>query len=468
MIWLILLLGFVLRVINLNQSLWLDEATQVILSSKSLYSIVFERNVDFHPPLSYIFYHFWMFFGHFEVWLRLLPVLFGIATIFVVYKLIGKIFDSKVALLSAFLLAIAPYHIYYSQEVRMYSMVTFFAAMSMYFFNFLKDGWKFRLGYVLSSSALIYTHYGGLFLLVAQLLFILCYKRKVLGNFLQLILFLIISYIPWLPFFWEQLKNGVNIDQYLPGWRDVLGVATYKAIPLVFIKFSIGRISFENHLVYGLVFCLVVVIFGLAFLRVLQKIKESNIKLIFFWLLIPVALAIIISIKIPLDQPFRLLYVLPAFYILIAIGILNSARFKRFLLAGVILISVFSLSIYYGNQRFWREDWKGAVRFVNNNHCSQCLSLFGWSEPFAPVQWYKIKMKGYGILDKFPAEEDSLKKKNLLLANIDKVFFFEYLQGLSDPKHLSEKWLQLNGFNLIEKYDFRGVGFVLKFERNVH
>src|SRR3989344_8830738 len=146
MILFIIILAFFLRIINLNQSLWLDEGAHVIMSQKSLYFIIFERMGDFHPPLSYIFYHFWLMLGQSEIWLRLLSVIFGLATVFIVYKLTKKLFDEKTALLSAFFLAIAPFHIYYSQEIRMYAMATFFAAISMYYLVS-----KNKVRYVISS-----------------------------------------------------------------------------------------------------------------------------------------------------------------------------------------------------------------------------------------------------------------------------------------------------------------------------
>src|SRR3989344_8831102 len=86
---LILLLGLGLRLINLNQSFWLDEASQAQLSSLSLSQIWFSRPADFHPPLFYFLAHFWLQIGRSETWLRLLPVLFGVLTIYVIY-ILGK------------------------------------------------------------------------------------------------------------------------------------------------------------------------------------------------------------------------------------------------------------------------------------------------------------------------------------------------------------------------------------------
>src|SRR3989344_7873468 len=112
---LVILLGLVLRLIKIDQSFWLDEASQAQLSLLPLSQIWFGRVGDFHPPLFYFLSHFWLQLGRSEVWLRLLPVSFGVATIYVLHLFGQKL---KLGILPAFLLSIAPFHIYYSQEFR--------------------------------------------------------------------------------------------------------------------------------------------------------------------------------------------------------------------------------------------------------------------------------------------------------------------------------------------------------------
>ncbi len=174
-------------------------------------------------------------------------------------------------------------------------------------------------------------------------------------------------------------------------------------------------------------------------------------------------LAFLISFKIPLNQPFRLLFVLPAFYILIAVGINNSGRYKNLLMSIVVMISVFGLTNYYLDPKFWREDWKGATHFVNNKVNDNSLVAFAWSEPFPPYIWYKGK-NGVGIVNKFPATKEEVTG-NLNLDNKTEVYLFEYLQELSDPNKYTQEVLSENGFKLIKTTDFNGVGFVGQYRR---
>ena len=84
----ILLLGTVLRVFKLGrESLWLDEVGTVNIAQKSI-SEMFHYIVHFdvHPPLYYFLLHLWIrLFGDSEFSVRFPSVIFGIATIWLIY-----------------------------------------------------------------------------------------------------------------------------------------------------------------------------------------------------------------------------------------------------------------------------------------------------------------------------------------------------------------------------------------------
>lgn len=468
MIWFILGLGVVLRLINLDQSLWLDEATQVILSQDSLSNIFYNHGADFHPPLSYILMHFWIFLGTSESWLRLLSVIFGVLTIWFCYKLASGIFNPKIGLLSALLLAISPYHIYYSQEVRMYSEMTFFAVCSMYFFyRYIKENKLINsFVYIFATTALIYTHYDGVFLIAVQMMYILFFKRNLVSTFFKNIFLIFLLYLPWLPYFLIQLRSGLNIDQYLPGWREVLTVSTYKALPLIFFKFSFGRIDFENQLIYMSIAILVLLVFGFAFFIGIRSIKNLDSKLILFWFFVPIVLVILVSLKVPINQPFRILYVIPAYYILLALGISQTKRLTKLLAFLLIVLSLAGLSLYYLNPRYWREDWRSAVKFTEDNTSDNSLVIFAWPSSFPPYQWYSQKNNTEGIVPSFPAKYEDVRNKVAIHEDKNEIFFFQYLQALSDPDKNIQKSLTDLGFIHKDTYNFNGVGFVYRFTKD--
>lgn len=462
MIFLIILLSLILRLINLNQSLWLDEATQVLLSKEPVRNIIFQRGADFHPPLSYILMHFWEGFGTSEIWLRLLSVLFGVLTIWVIYRFSSEIFGKKVGILSALLLSLAPYHIYYSQEVRMYSETTFFGTLSIYLFYLLikKRRLIYSLGYIFSSTALIYTHYDGFFLIIAQLIYLWIFEKNLLFFLAKRAFFIFLLYLPWLPQMFVQLSQGINIDQYLPGWRDILSLDFYKAIPLTFLKFSIGRINFDNQLLYIFVAATVLMLFGFVLFCGIKKNLNKDSTLLIFWLFIPIIISLLVSLKLPINQPFRLLYTLPAFYILLSKGLDNLGNYKNIFTLAIVFVSIFGLLIYYTNSRYWREDWRGASKFILKNVKKDSSVIFAWPEPFSPYKWYGNGKSAIGVVQKFPARREDVKENLRYIDRIRDIFFFEYLQQLSDPQKYIQKTIEDNGFKLDKVYNFNGVGFI--------
>lgn len=465
MIFSILITATFLRIINLNQSLWLDEATQVILSSDSIKNILSTHGADFHPPLSYLILHYWMMFGVSEVWLRLLSVAFGVLTIWIIYKFSLLVFNKKIGLLSAFLLAIAPYHVYYSQEVRMYAEAAFFACLSMYFFYLTIQKNKFlnNFGYIISTSALIYTHYDGFFLIFAQMIYLWVYKRNQFSYLLKNIFFVFIFFLPWVPQFLLQLTGGLNIDQYLPGWRDILSTPFYKAVPLIFLKFSLGRISFENKQFYIVLAIFIFSIVGYLLYNGIKNVAYIDNRIVVFWFSIPIIFSILISFKIPLNQPFRILYVLPALCILLALGIANLKYFQKIFLWCLIIIFTMGLSLYYFNSKYWREDWRKAVEVVSRKNGEDNLVVFAWSEPFPPYKFYAKEKLAVGVINKFPAKLEDLEDTLSVVDDKKGLYFFEYLQDLSDPNRFIQLVIKNKGFKEKEVYDIRGVGFIRHF-----
>lgn len=69
----------------MGQSFWLDEASQAMMSQKTVSEIWYQRSGDFHPPLFYLLAHYWMQVSHSEIWLRILPVIFGVVSIYLIY-----------------------------------------------------------------------------------------------------------------------------------------------------------------------------------------------------------------------------------------------------------------------------------------------------------------------------------------------------------------------------------------------
>jgi uncharacterized membrane protein len=460
---LVLALAAILRLINLNQSFWLDEGAQVLMSSKSLHFQWFGRTTgEFHPPLFYILIHFWLKLGKSEWFLRLPSVIFGVATVYFVFLVGKRLFNEKLGILSAFFLAISQYHVYYSQEVRMYSLAALLATASTFFL--LGGKWFF---YFLTITALLYSHYLGAFIFFPHAIWILFFQRKVFKYWFYSIVFSFLVFFPWLSQFFKQLKSGLNLVEILPGWANVSSLAPAKVFPLTFIKFSLGRISFYNKTFYAAISLIIFLIYGFLFYQTFRKIQKQGLFL-WGWFLIPLFLGFIISFFLPLFQPFRFLFTIVPFYLLLALGILAFKKSWQKIFVGIIIfISLSSLFLYFSQARLQREDWRAATTFIESQDPKNSVAIFEFSQPFAPYQWYSQgEVKAYGVLPGLKAKPEVVNQKMFeVTAGVDNVFLFQYLQPLTDPDHLVEGWLQKNGFKEKEIKDFSGVGFVYNYIR---
>lgn len=132
---LITLAGGGLRVLRLDsKGMWLDETFSVWLAKHSVVDLLhWTAQIDQHPPLYYLLLHFWIGRdGDTPYHVRLLSVLFGAGAIPIIYLIGKRMSGAVVGLAAAMLLAVSPFNIYFAQETRMYTLLTFNAALAIY------------------------------------------------------------------------------------------------------------------------------------------------------------------------------------------------------------------------------------------------------------------------------------------------------------------------------------------------
>ena len=441
---LVILLGLVLRLIKIDQSFWLDEASQAQLSLLPLSQIWFGRVGDFHPPLFYFLSHFWLQLGRSEVWLRLLPVSFGVATIYVLHLFGQKL---KLGILPAFLLSIAPFHIYYSQEFRSYSLLCLLGTLTMYLLHERKFFWL-----SLINALLLYTHYSSIFLIIAQLCYLIFYSRNDLKQHIYFSLLTLVLYVPWLPQFYKQLQSGTNIDTYLPGWRNVLSVPLLKAFPVIIFKLVAGRITFLSRYLYGayIVFVLAVTFASLFVSRVKNQF-------LLIWLFVPLFALLVTSVALPQNQPFRVMFVLPALILLFSF---SCQRFPKLFTTLFIYIAIVGNLAYFTRVRLQREQWRQAISFLEKQSGAIVVKF---SDKFSPFYWYAPQLPVLAAISSFPAETASVTSK--LSSVSGPIYTLDYLGDLTDPGRAIESSLGNMGYAQTAIYDFPGVGFIRKYSQ---
>jgi mannosyltransferase len=406
----LLLIGLTLRLAALaKQSLWIDEIYSLELASADVKAIITGKLGDHHtPPFYYLLLHYWLSFGSSEFSLRLLSVLFGVASIFVSFILGKRLFDTRVALVTTSLLAFSPFHIYYAQEARMYTLMTFLALISTYCLVLLlpRDKWSSWLGFISISVMGIYTHYYMVFLLIAQNIYVIWLYRNnasMQKKWLASQLLIMIVYLPWLTVIFELAASGGQ------SFRAHL----LPILPYAFFRMSVGYSVLPiNHELKQNIFnavkehsFILIFVFSLFFTLIANGIKVLFKMQQYFFLfsciiLCSVFLPLLISIKVPMFSDRYLIIISPFIYILISLGLtrIKPTVLSIFCAISISIIFSYSLYNYYFSDSYGKEQWRESAKYIESNISQRDILLFDAS--FTQLSfdyYYKGKHPRYGL-----------------------------------------------------------------------
>jgi mannosyltransferase len=358
------------------QSLWYDEGVSVYLARMSLPQLTVWTADDIQPPLYYYILHFWLsLFGQAssEFVVRFPSLFFGVLTVPLMHKMGRHLFGAAAGLLAALLAAISPLYLWYSQETRMYTMLTFLCLLSSYL---LLKALERReppylplwLAFAVANVAAAYTHYFAFFVMVSQGIYLVAWAGKVhsLGRrdsgraspglpaaadrlvrrWMQarawrlilegLVAFavIILAYLPWVPFMLYRYRADVSY------WQGTLKLN--EALRKVLFSFSLGETVMEDmsfgfgevviervgvKLAVGYGMIALIALAAIAFpKRASYKTRDilrppSSVLFLLLYLLFPIALIIALSYHIPKFSPRYLMLSSPAFILIIAGGL---------------------------------------------------------------------------------------------------------------------------------------------------
>lgn len=187
----ILTIGAFLRLFHLGtKGLWGDEIWTAEWSRPDILHIFTHLSRPPDMPLMYAIVHISLLLGQSEFWVRLPLALFGILSIYFIY-LVSQMMtrENTVALISSYMLAISPFHIWYSQEARYYSIwIALTLAASFYLLVALDEMTHIApwTAFAVIGVLSIYTHLLSFWIILGYLLFsimILIHDIKTKRNF---------------------------------------------------------------------------------------------------------------------------------------------------------------------------------------------------------------------------------------------------------------------------------------------
>lgn len=421
--WIVMTLGLILRLIYLNQSLWLDESLEALALQGHFGSLLSYSLSDFQPPLYHFILLAWTrLFGFSEIALRFPSLLAGLALVYFVFKLGELIASKKVGIIAGLLVATNPLLIYYSQEGRTYILTTLFVTMSFYFL--LK---RSSLAYLFSTLLAIWSSYLACLVVPLQLLYLVRHKRFRLALALTLTSS---TFLLWLPSLWQSLQIGLGDASSIPGWGRVVGGVSLKALALTWVKANIGRISFENNYLYGF-------IVGLLALLHAYILRKSRFSILILWIFVPVILASFISLWVPVYSYTRVLFIVPAYLLLLSLGLSHLPRFYSSI---ALLLNLVFLSIFWVSPRFHREDWRSLTSYLNTQEGTVVLPSLKQNAPFI---YYNLALP--------------LSSSTDLSLSSSNIFYVKYVEDAFDPARLGPANLTRLGYTISSQRVYPGI-----------
>ncbi|HET7367304.1 MAG TPA: glycosyltransferase family 39 protein [Gaiella sp.] len=174
-------LGAALRFATIDrQSFWLDELVTVSLLDHSLGDVLREvPRSEATPFLYYVVAWAWgSVLGLGEIGIRTLSALAGTATIPVAYGAGAVLVSRRAGIVAAALVAVNPFLVWYSQEARSYALLALLGAGTVLALGqALRGSRRWLVGWAALAALAIATHYYAVFLVGAELVWLLVRLR---------------------------------------------------------------------------------------------------------------------------------------------------------------------------------------------------------------------------------------------------------------------------------------------------
>lgn len=331
------LLALALRLSGLAyQSLWRDEVDAVIFATRDLPALLgMFTSIGDNGPLYFLGLHAWIrLAGQSEFAIRFPSAVFGVLAVLATYQLGRELVGRQAALIAALLLAVSPYHVWYSQEAKMYGVISFLAPLSLLILLRAGRGGGHRLwlAWALLLVVFAYVHLFAVMMVVvgAAWIPVLLQRRPRLtpamaaGATIALLALLPIA--RWLlPAALTRTATG-----YYP-------YALGEMVAILLDAFSMGLRPaaglWPAALFAGLL------LLGLAPLALRSRrengLQARGVLLLLLYLLLPLLAIWLVSLWRPTFTDRYLIITLPAFFLLIACGVIVAAGTVRQAAAGV-------------------------------------------------------------------------------------------------------------------------------------
>jgi len=489
----ITLVAFGLRAPHLDtQSLWRDEVDVIRLADELLPETpASELNALFAPlvrrlaqtgyngPLYILLMRGWLnLVGDGEFVLRYLSLCCGVLAVPLTYRVGRRLVGFSGAVMTALLVAISPYMIWYSQDAKMYAMVTALTLLSlMCLLEALATGqlgwWA---GLVLFASLSLYIHIlSALMIPVYLAAFILARPLPAREWRRGLVAFGLLT-LPYLPLLIWQLP--LVVDSYDTGHPFY---PIDRMVSLLFNLYARGVAMVGSWVVMaGFIFAML----GGLFLSARERCRSLGVNkrlpapgasrwrlFLLIWLLLPILLVYLISLRAAVFEPRYLIYITPAFYLLTGLGAVALSR-QSWVAAGLALATVLAFSllgVWVQAKVPIKSDFRAAAGYITIHRHNNIPIMFQMPYVRHTFDYYfdseYVALEGPWT-NGGEGEADVEARMGRLLEAYPEVWLVASESQLWDSRDLTRTWLDQHAqllesasFTLVDVYHYKlGIG----------
>ena len=366
-IWMLamVMLAWAARLYRLDaKSLWFDEIITVVLARASWYDGLLGllgQGIQLTPLFHWVT-KLWLVVGDSEWLLRFPALCISVLIVPLMFRLGRFYFRSAIGFIAAFIFAIAPYQVWYGQEIKLYTLLVFASIGSMLAFGYLirsrgRQGMWAMLAFNLLGFC---AHYFMFLISTVQFLYILLtFGRtgKILRRWIVAQFVPVLALVPWWLFIINQQHFAVGIGWVpRPRWFDPF---------LTLWDFSFGYGGNESALT---ILGLVVLAGGLSLglWRAWRKSRWG--RLLALWLFFPPLITFALSFyRLSFYVDRYLLIISPVLAMVTAYGLwqvrpwLRGVLFSLFI--GASLLGLWQL--YYDPVHLNKDDWRALAQTVD-------------------------------------------------------------------------------------------------------
>ena len=362
-----------------DRVLWFDEAVSLLVARASVSDILAAAQDDTHSPFYYLVLHL---LPRGEGAARGFSVVCGVLTVGLVFGMGRRFGGTMAGAVSAGLMALCPLHVWYSQEVRMYALQTLLVTASWWLLWLALDSgcWRYWAAYAVAVALSLYAQYLSALALVAQGIYVFWLRREAVRPWVLAQAGAALLFAPCVPL-WAQHVAGGTFGFWLSrfSWTD----------PLRFFAWLSGTILKAPP--YWPWAALSLMLLAVAAMR-----QGKRAVPLLLWLLVPVVLLALASLRSNIFLPRALLMVTPAF----ALWVGGAAADRKGLVLAVVLAAanLWALQRYYVAPNPWiRSPLREAAAIVQRDYQTGDVVVHSSRFSYRPFQWYLDEKVAQGL-----------------------------------------------------------------------